>query len=103
MFGCNCLFTDGKSFEGKIFALVWKEGRIALKLPLSAGELLRQRGARPWTIGRKKMGAWVLLPESFHDDAELLRQWALRAHAEVLLPVTGAGTLARSGRGRLSR
>ncbi len=79
MFGCPCLWADGK-----IFALVWKEGRIALKLPSSAGELLRERGARPWTIGAKKMGAWALVPESFHDDADALALWASRAHAEVL-------------------
>jgi TfoX/Sxy family transcriptional regulator of competence genes len=79
MFGCRCLRADGK-----IFALVWKEGRIALKLPVSAAALVREPGARPWTIGRKKMGAWVLVPESFHDDADALASWARRAHDEVL-------------------
>ena len=79
MFGCRCLRA-----EGKIFALVWKEGRIALKLPVSAAALLERPGARPWTIGRKKMGAWVLVPESFHDDADALAGWARRAHGEVL-------------------
>ena len=63
---------------------MWKEGRIALKLPRSAGELLLSPGARPWSIGAKKMGAWVLVPESFHDDADALASWARRAHAEVL-------------------
>lgn len=79
MFGCRCLRADGK-----IFALVWKEGRIALKLPASAAALLEIRGARPWTIGAKKMGAWVLVPERFHDDPEALEQWTRRAHGEVL-------------------
>lgn len=80
MFGCPGLWADGN-----IFALVWREGRIALKLPLSAGELRQMPGARDWTIGaRKKMGAWVLVPEGFHDDADALARWARRAHQEVL-------------------
>ena len=79
MFGCRCLRADGT-----IFALVWKDGRIALKLPVSASALLGEPGARPWTIGAKKMGAWVLVPESFHDDADALASWSRRAHDEVL-------------------
>lgn len=80
MFGCRCLRADGK-----IFALIWKEGRIALKLPASAAELLRVPGARPWTVSEtRKMGSWVLVPEGFHDDPEALSLWARRAHGEVL-------------------
>ncbi len=83
MFGCRCLRVDEK-----IFALIWKEGRIALKLPGSARELLELSGARPWTIGAKKMGAWVLVPESFHDDPAALASWSRRAHDEVMTSST---------------
>ena len=81
MFGCDAAFVDGK-----IFALIWKTGRIGLKLPererLDA--LLALDGAEPWTPGgMKAMSSWVLVPESLHDDTDSLTDWVREAHAEI--------------------
>lgn len=77
MFGCQAVFT-----RGSIFGLIWKEGRIALKVPDSALylQLAEQPGATPWKAGERTMSHWLLLPESFHEDTEALRDWTKRAH-----------------------
>ena len=80
MFGCEALFADGT-----IFAMVWKEGRLAVKLPDGLEEALALPGADPWAPGGKKMGAWALLPETFHDDAAAIAHWVRRAHASALV------------------
>lgn len=76
MFGCEALFRDGA-----IFALVWKEGRIALKLsePALFAELRALPGTRPWSPGAMNMTGWLLVPEDFHDDEERLDLWVRRA------------------------
>lgn len=76
MFGCEAFFRDGT-----IFALVWKEGRIALKLPDPAlfSELRALPGSHPWSPGAMKMSSWLLVPEDFHDDEERLDLWVRRA------------------------
>ena len=81
MFGCDAWFAGGS-----IFALVWKHGRIGLKLPEpgARAELAGLPGAAPWTAGTKTMSGWVLVPEGFHDDADALRAWTLRAHEAAL-------------------
>ena len=78
MFGCEAFFRDGA-----IFALVWKEGRIAVKLTDAAlnSELAALDGTAPWSPGATKMGNWLLVPESFHDDDEVLETWVRRAWA----------------------
>jgi len=77
MFGCHALFADGT-----IFGLVWKTGRLGLKMPNDAvfQELMALPGADPWTAGKKTMSQWVLVPAGFHDDPALLKQWVRRAH-----------------------
>jgi hypothetical protein len=77
MFGCEALFTTGG-----IFALVWKTGRIGLKLPDDArhAALLSQKGAAPWTAGPKVMGGWVLVPPKLEEPKALL-PWLTEAHA----------------------
>ena len=37
-------------------------------------------GAEPWTIGKKTMSHWVLVPRSFHKNSERLQQWVQLAH-----------------------
>lgn len=81
MFGCDAWFAGDA-----IFGLVWKEGRIGVKLPDEAayGELMGHEGAAPWTAGSKKMSGWVFVPEEFHDDPDALAVWVKRAHAFAL-------------------
>lgn len=80
VFGCYGLFASGL-----IFALIWKAGRIGLKLPTptSFEQLMALPGAEPWKAGNKTMSQWVLVPEAFHTDAKLLKKWVHRAHASV--------------------
>jgi TfoX/Sxy family transcriptional regulator of competence genes len=81
MFGCDALFVNGE-----IYALVWKTGRIGLKLPEPAAfdELMDMQGADPWKAGPKTMSHWVLVPEEFHEDSEELARWVRRAHSMAL-------------------
>ncbi len=81
MFGCDAAFVSGS-----IYALIWKDGRIGLKLPNRERfeALLSLEGAVPWTPGRMSpMAKWVLVPESFHDDTAALAEWVREAHGEV--------------------
>ncbi len=77
MFGCEALFTPGG-----IFAMVWKAGRIAVKLPVEEryAALLAHRGAEAWKTGPKVMGHWVLVPPAFEEPTALL-PWLTEAHA----------------------
>lgn len=80
MFGCDVFFAGER-----IFAVVWKTGRIGVKLPdpASHAEAMAASGAEPWRIGAKKMSSWVLVPEEWHDELETLRPWLRRAYAQV--------------------
>jgi TfoX/Sxy family transcriptional regulator of competence genes len=77
MFGCDGFFR-----EGTIFGLIWKEGRIGLKLPEPQAfeEAMALPGSIPWTAGNMTMSQWVLVPESFHQDKATLFGWIRRAH-----------------------
>lgn len=77
MFGCHALWADGN-----VFALVWKHGRIGVKLPDTAqyDSLMNAVGAEPWKAGPMKMAHWVLVPESFHAKKPELKKWASKAH-----------------------
>ena len=92
MFGCYCLFANDQ-----IFAAVWKEGRINLKIPDTPlyGELLNTDGAKPWTVGKKVMSHWILVPEVFHDDTGDLRTWTVKAHQLALKATSSAKAKAR--------
>lgn len=81
MFGCDAAFAGGA-----IFALVWKTGRVGVKLPdgKAFAAAMALAGAEPWAPGGKPMSHWVLLPESLHDDEEELAVWVRRAHALAL-------------------
>jgi TfoX/Sxy family transcriptional regulator of competence genes len=77
MFGCEAMFTTGG-----IFAMVWKTGRIAVKLtdPARHQALLAQKGAEPWSPGGMKMTAWLLVPPKLETPKALL-PWLREAHA----------------------
>lgn len=79
MFGCHALWA-----KDNVFALVWKQGRIALKLPDEGSyqALISMAGAGPWKAGPMQMAHWVLVPESFHSKAAELRKWAAQAHEQ---------------------
>ncbi len=79
MFGCDAYFVgDG------IFALIWKTGRIGVRLTdeTAYAELLALEGAEPWGAGPKQMAHWVLVPEAFHDGDEACEAWVRRAYQQ---------------------
>jgi TfoX/Sxy family transcriptional regulator of competence genes len=83
MFGCDAWFANEN-----IFALVWKDGRIGVKLPVDVEfeRLMGMPGSNTWSPGAmKSMNHWVLTPESFHDDAEELAAWVKKAHASAMV------------------
>lgn len=77
MFGCHALWASGN-----VFALVWKHGRIGVKLPEESqyNSLMGVSGAEPWKAGPMQMAHWVLVPESFHGKGAELKKWASKAH-----------------------
>ena len=74
--GCEAFFRDGA-----LFALVWKEGRIALRLtdPALFSELRGLPGTKPWSPPTLNTSGWLLVPEAFHEDEEALDTWVRRA------------------------
>ncbi|HVP60958.1 MAG TPA: TfoX/Sxy family protein [Myxococcaceae bacterium] len=80
MFGCDAFLAGGA-----IFAMVWREGRIGLRLPDDQlPELRALPGADPWRHRDMVVRQWVLVPESFHDDPDGLAPWVRKAHAAAL-------------------
>ena len=80
MFGCDAFLAGGA-----IFAMVWREGRIGLRLPDDLlPELRALPGADPWRHRDMVVRQWVLVPESFHDDSDGLAPWVRKAHAAAL-------------------
>jgi TfoX/Sxy family transcriptional regulator of competence genes len=80
LFGCDGFFRDDV-----IFAMVWKEGRIALKFrdAESLATLQKTKGADAWSPGGKMVvQSWILVPEAWNEDEDALRPWVVRAHAE---------------------
>lgn len=77
MFGCYALWADEN-----VFALVWKHGRIGVKLPetIQYDSLMEVTGAEPWKAGPMQMAHWVLIPESFHTKPGEIKKWAVKAH-----------------------
>lgn len=80
MFGCDAFLAGGA-----IFAMVWREGRIGLRLPDDLlPELRALPGADPWRHRDMVVRQWVLVPESFHDDPDGLSPWVRKAHTAAL-------------------
>lgn len=77
MFGCDALFA-----RGKIFAMVWKTRRIAVKLTDAERHavLAKQKGAEPWSPGGMGVKNWLLVPPALEKPAAL-RPWLAEAHA----------------------
>lgn len=81
MFGCRSLFA-----KDSIFSLVWKEGRIGVRLPdkEAFSKLIEKTGAAPWKAGSRTMSHWVLVPESMHNNQAELARWVAKAHAYAI-------------------
>lgn len=77
LFGCNGFFANGA-----MFALIWKTGRIGVKLKDAAayGELRGTKGSDPWNAGPKEMANWVLVPASYREGTKALTRWVERAY-----------------------
>jgi TfoX/Sxy family transcriptional regulator of competence genes len=82
MFGCYALWANEN-----VFALVWKHGRIGLKLPKeeSYKALMKLTRAEPWMAGPMKMANWVLVPPTFHTKINDLKKWATVSHSHCLV------------------
>jgi len=80
MFGCDALFANDL-----IFSMVWKEGRIGVKLVdgEAYAEAMTLPDAAPWRAGTKTMANWVLLPAIVANDPRRLGEWVQRAHASA--------------------
>lgn len=99
MFGCDAFLA-----RGTMFALVLKEGRIALKLPDDQLVGLRALpGSDAWKAGDMVMRQWVLVPETFHDDADGLQPWVARAHTAALSRPRATPTRRTPLKGRTGR
>lgn len=81
MFGCHALFA-----RDNVFALVWKEGRIGVRLPEPAPfeSLMGQAGSAPWKAGAMTMSHWVLVPPQLHEETVELKRWIATAHGIAL-------------------
>lgn len=81
LFGCDAYFVNGN-----IFGLVWKEGRLGLRLTdeSSHRELMAEAGADGWRMGDRVMRHWVLLPQELHVRPAGLKDWARRAWQQAL-------------------
>ncbi len=79
MFGCYALWANDN-----VFALVWKTGRLGVKLPESKAydDLMKLKGSEPWKAGPMKMAHWVLVPEALHSKSAELKKWFKKAHAQ---------------------
>lgn len=79
MFGCQAFWANGN-----VFALVWKQGRLGVKLPNedSYDDLMKLKGAEPWKAGPMKMAHWILVPTTFHTKKAELKKWVVKAHEQ---------------------
>ena len=81
MFGCHALFASGS-----VFAIVWKEGRIGVRLAEqnSFDKLIGLKGSSPWKAGTMTIAHWVLIPGAMLKDKKTLRAWVSIAHLLAL-------------------
>jgi TfoX/Sxy family transcriptional regulator of competence genes len=101
MFGCDAFLAGGA-----IFAMVWREGRIGLRLPDALLPDLRALpGTDAWRHRDMVVRQWVLVPESFHDDPDGLAPWVRKAHAAALErgPSASRSSPRPAGTGRAKR
>lgn len=84
MFGGHGFFAP----NGGMFAGIVTDDEVILKLVMGPlRDELIALGGHPWVYdGMKKpttMKEWIVVPERFYDDGELLATWAAKAHRAV--------------------
>jgi TfoX/Sxy family transcriptional regulator of competence genes len=84
MFGGHGFFAP----NGGMFAGIVTDDEIIFKLKVGPlRDELIALGGRPWVYdghkGPMTMNEWIVIPEPFYDEAELLAAWAAKAHAAV--------------------
>jgi hypothetical protein len=80
------LGCDGLCAGGSAFAVVWRDGRIGVRLPneIAWAEAMKMPGSSPLRAGTMSMNEWALVPEALHRDSARLGAWVRRAHALAL-------------------
>jgi hypothetical protein len=98
LFGCDAYFVNGN-----IFALVWKEGRLGLRITDegSRTELMALPGAEAWVVDSKVVRFWVLLPTAWHGRPSRLKEWAFVSWQQALQRPPKPGVTPRKGAKRL--
>lgn len=74
MFGCDCLYRDGR-----MFAIVTPEDRVFLKVDGETKPRFEEAGSEPFTYtvsGRVTAMSYFTLPEAALDDPEAMLDWA---------------------------
>jgi TfoX/Sxy family transcriptional regulator of competence genes len=84
MFGGHGFFA----LNGGMFAGIVTDDAVIFKLVMGPlRDELIALGGHPWVYdGMKKpttMKEWIVVPDSFYDDGELLAEWASKAHRAV--------------------
>jgi hypothetical protein len=84
-----------------MFAGIVTDDAIIFKLKVGPlRDELISLGGRRWVYdghkGAMTMNEWIVVPEGFYDDAELLAVWAAKAHAAVPGKVLKLATKAKA-------
>ncbi|MBL1294618.1 MAG: hypothetical protein COB61_012220 [Thiotrichales bacterium] len=77
---------DVLKVQGETFAMVWKEGRVGVKIlnkELNA-KLVSTKEANHWVTSGKTMSQWVLAPYEYNEDITALKKWLLLAYNDAL-------------------
>lgn len=100
LFGCDAYFVNGN-----IFALVWKEGRLGLRLTdePTRTELMALPGAEAWVMDSKIVPYWVLLPLAWHGKPSRLKEWTIVSWKQALQRPHKPGVTRRKGAKRAVR
>ena len=88
--------SEGFFVFGKVFALEWDD-RLIFKLPDDAtSREFAALGGVGWspTPKSRPMTHWLIAPESFNDDDEATRTWAVKAY-QLVKAAQSAGKAAR--------
>src|SRR5215813_13631143 len=84
MFGGHGFFAP----NGGMFAGIVTDDEVIFKLVVGPlRDALITLGGHPWVYDARgkamTMNEWIVVPERFYDDPELLADWAAKAHAAV--------------------
>lgn len=76
---------DVLKVRGKTFAMIWKEGRIGVKvLNKKTNSMLASTvDASHWVTSGRTMAQWVLAPHEYNDDIVSLKKWLVLAYNDA--------------------